>query len=249
MLHPILEKNATIGPKICGGVITNHAFEYLKLPEDIQVNKFREISVYNNSKSATMKKKDSFIYTVDRGILGQWQLKKLNRESIEIRTGARVSKITKDYLIVDNREKFTFKYLVGADGVASIVRKYLKLKTDFVTNSSSTAYIVFIPEHYNPKAERITLLSEYIDYLEDEKPTKIEMLDMINEIIRDIDFLKNGKSIEIGSYAKETLILFELLDKEDLILKKVDVDGEGGTTITPITLDELKSFISKVESK
>ncbi|RKX27505.1 MAG: hypothetical protein DRP47_06430 [Candidatus Zixiibacteriota bacterium] len=127
----LLEKNITIGPKICGGGITNHAIEYLKLPKDIQGNKFREIRVYNNSKSATMKKKDDFIYTVDREILGQWQLKKLNKENVEIRTDAKVSKITKNYLIVNNDEKIKFKYLVGADGVASIVRKYLKLRTGF----------------------------------------------------------------------------------------------------------------------
>ena len=125
----------------------------------------------------------------------------------------------------------------------------MKLKTDFVTNSSSTAYIVFIPEHYNPKAERITLLSEYIDYLEDEKPTKIEMLNMINEITQDIKFLKNGEEISLGQYGWKGLILNDLLEKEDLLLKRIDIDGPGDSIVSPITLDEIKELLSKAEIK
>lgn len=124
----------------------------------------------------------------------------------------------------------------------------MKIKRDFITNSSSTAYIVFIPEHYNLKVERIILLSEYKDYLEDEEPTKKQMLDTINEIMEDIDLLKKGKEVGVGQYGCVKLILHDLLEEENFILKIIDIDSSGDNTFSPITLDELKNITSKVEN-
>jgi hypothetical protein len=125
----------------------------------------------------------------------------------------------------------------------------MKIKRDFVTNSSSTAMIVFIPEQYNLETERIVTTEEYKDYLEDEEPTKEEMLNIIDKITDNMNYLQLGKEISIDQYGRDKLIFFEILSKDDLILKKIEVDGPGATTVYPITLDELKGFISKVESK
>lgn len=124
----------------------------------------------------------------------------------------------------------------------------MKIKRDFITNSSSTAYIVFIPEHYNLKVERIILLSEYKDYLEDQEPTKKQMLDIINEIIEDIDFLKNGEAVGVGQYSCKKLILQDLLEEENFILKTIHMDNSGDNIFCPVSLDELKNIISKVEN-
>ena len=123
----------------------------------------------------------------------------------------------------------------------------MKIKRDFVTNSSSTAMIVFIPEHYNLETERIIITDEYKDYLEDEEPTKEEMLKVIDEITDNMNYLQSGEEISIDQYGRDKLIFFEILIKDDLILKKIDIDGPGATTIYPISLDELKKFVSKAE--
>lgn len=124
----------------------------------------------------------------------------------------------------------------------------MKLKRDFITNSSSTAMIVFIPEHYNLEAERIVVTKEYKDYLEDEEPTKEEMLNMIDKINDDMNYLQLGEKISIDHDAK-ALILFEILTKDELILKEIYLDSGSEAAIYPITLDELKGFVSKAESK
>lgn len=124
----------------------------------------------------------------------------------------------------------------------------MKLKRDFITNSSSTAMIVFIPEYYNLEAERIVVTKEYKDYLEDEEPTKEEMLNMIDKINDDMNYLQLGEKISIDHDTK-ALILFEILTEDELILKSIYLDSGSEAAIYPITLDELKGFVSKAESK
>lgn len=125
----------------------------------------------------------------------------------------------------------------------------MKVKIDFITNSSSAAFIVFVPDSYNITPQRIVSSSEYKDYLEDEEPTKKEMVDMVDGIIDNMNYLQGGEEISIDQYGRDKLIFFEILSKDDLILKTIEVDGPGATTVYPITLDELKKLVSKVESK
>ena len=70
------------------------------------------------------------MYTVDRKNLGQWQLEKLrSAENIEIRTKSAVTEFGKNYVVVNDSDKIGYKYMVGADGSNSIVRRFLGIKT------------------------------------------------------------------------------------------------------------------------
>jgi len=122
----LLEKNEIIGPKVCAGGLVSHDLAYLKLPDELLDNKFNEITMHTPHFSRQVKLDYNFVNTVDRQNLGQWQLKKL--KNIDIRTKTRVTEIGKNY-VVANGEKIVYKYLVGADGSNSIVRKYVGLKT------------------------------------------------------------------------------------------------------------------------
>ena len=123
----------------------------------------------------------------------------------------------------------------------------MKIKYDFITNSSSAAFVVFIPKSYNLTKEMIEKTNEYADYLEMEEPDLQNIDDLVNELINHVDLLKQGQEVMVGPYGYDSLILVELLTEENLIFKHVEVDGEGSSTVTPITLDELNDFILKVK--
>jgi len=125
----LLEKNLEIGPKICAGGLTGKDIEYLNLPKKLIDFKYDKIKLHVNNISSTIKHEENFAYTIDRKNLGQWQLKKLKKlKNIEVRTNAKVSKIEKSFIIV-NDKKISYKFLVGADGSSSLVKRYLGIKS------------------------------------------------------------------------------------------------------------------------
>jgi len=125
----LLEKNFEIGPKVCAGGLTGKDIEYLNLPQNLIDFQYDKINIQINIFKFKIKNKDNFAYTIDRKNLGQWQLKKLKKfKNIEVRTKSRVTKIEKNFIIV-NDKKISYKFLVGADGSSSIVKRYLGLKS------------------------------------------------------------------------------------------------------------------------
>ncbi|MGM0408843.1 MAG: FAD-dependent monooxygenase [Bacteroidota bacterium] len=124
----LLEKNLKIGPKPCGGLMTQNGMIYLR--QDIGGEKFNNFFMNSASKKNKINISKTPLYTINREKLGQFQLKKVNKfQNITIRKESRVEKIEKNYVIV-NKKKIKFDYLVGADGSSSIVRRYLGVKTN-----------------------------------------------------------------------------------------------------------------------
>jgi len=121
----LLEKNEVIGPKICAGGLTKKAVQYLNLPDDLIDFQSDEIKLHVNNKYSLIKHGSAFVYTINRGKLGHWQLEKLRKfPNVKIETNSFVSAIGKNYLIAGNR-KIKYDFLVGADGSLSVVRQYL----------------------------------------------------------------------------------------------------------------------------
>lgn len=125
----LLEKNKTIGPKVCAGGLTSFK-KQLDLPEDITKD-FKKISYYISGKEYEINL-TRHISTIDRAELGRVMLSKIkNCETIDILTDTTVIKVDKDR-ITTSKGDFSFNYLVGADGANSIVRKFLGLKTKYL---------------------------------------------------------------------------------------------------------------------
>jgi geranylgeranyl reductase len=123
----LLEKNNTIGPKICAGGLTRKCIQLLKLPIELTERSYQDAIFQSPNVKTRLELGKIFGYTVNREKLGKWQLEKIKNTSVEVKTGAEVIKITNQEIELKNGECFQYKYLVGADGSNSIVRKFLKL--------------------------------------------------------------------------------------------------------------------------
>ena len=125
----VLEQNKEIGPKVCAGGLTKRDIELLNLPKTLLDFQSNEVILHVNNHKFEIKDKENSIFTIERRNLGQWQLKKLKKsKNIEVRTNSRVSKIEKNFVVV-NGKKIAYDFLVGADGSYSKVRKYLGVES------------------------------------------------------------------------------------------------------------------------
>ncbi len=121
----VLEQKKVIGDKVCAGGLTLRDFE-LGIPKSIVDKKFSKVIFHTPLQKTVVKQKDFFVATVDRKKLGKWMAKQASKSGAEIRTNSRVGNIEKNHVVV-GKEKIRFKYLIGADGSNSIVRKSLGL--------------------------------------------------------------------------------------------------------------------------
>ncbi len=130
----LLEKNKIIGPKVCAGGLTKKCLKYVNdFPNKLLDYNYRRIKFYTPLNYTLLKSDDFLVCTINRRNFGQWQLNKINNfKNIIIKTDTKVTKINKDYIITNNKEKFQYKFLVGADGSNSVVRRHLGLKIDSV---------------------------------------------------------------------------------------------------------------------
>ncbi len=137
----LIEKNEKIGPKICGGGVRLCDFENLGMSEDLIACRFEEAGIQ--------------YVTIDRSVLGQWQAKNLST-NVCLRTKTIVTAIKKDYIIINKTEKIGYRYLVGADGSLSKVRKYLQSKGTLPQERYILIGIQYLTHNYKyPKAEFI----------------------------------------------------------------------------------------------
>lgn len=154
----LLEKNHEIGPKICAGGLTFKSIEKLNLDSKIIDKEHDEVILHSPLAKNVVKKDYTIASMVDRKVLGQWLLKKISHK-VEIRLNAQVTEISKDFVIVNNEEKVYYKYLVGADGSLSVVRRYLGL----ITSKFGVAVQYIIPtDKY--KSLEVFFSSKYFNF-------------------------------------------------------------------------------------
>lgn len=132
----VLEKNKTIGPKVCAGGIPFHALQHLDLPTSLHEKSFPAQLVITPRQKATIQSSLPIIATVNRKKLGQHMLQKALQAGAEVRTDSLVTGIDKTHIVASAPqsshapEKIGYDFLVGADGSSSIVRKYLHLPVE-----------------------------------------------------------------------------------------------------------------------
>ena len=125
----VLERNSSIGPKVCAGGIPSVA-QGLGFPEDLWERSFTSQHISSNWQHAVIQESSPIIRTVDRGRLGRWMAEKAVTAGVTIATGTLVLKISQDRVHTRGGEEFGFSFLVGADGSSSLVRRQLGIPTE-----------------------------------------------------------------------------------------------------------------------
>jgi len=124
----LLEKQEGFGDKLCAGGLTTKALVVLPLPDHIIKQKILRTSIHSRRRDAGTDTSVPALFTVDRRVLGKYQRSLLDGTEVEARTNCQVIEIRDNTVVLKDGESFGFKYLVGADGYSSKVRRHLGLK-------------------------------------------------------------------------------------------------------------------------
>lgn len=122
------------------------------------------------------------------------------------------------------------------------------VKTDFVTNSSSTIYIVYVPKKYPFTTNKmVNEFNEQKKYYCEEDWEPYNTVHQIKNIFDGIlDRLKKGKvvyswdDIAPGFFWQAVL---NLLQKEGLVIQEVESGVSGDDCLKPITLDSIEKIM------
>ncbi len=126
----ILEKKEVIGEKVCAGGLTRKDQEMLLLPDALIEQKMYVTMLRTSLFRSFSRYEKPVLYTIDRRKLGQWMAGEVQKKGIEIRTGTKVVKIDDDKVYTDTGSEIVWRFLIGADGVTSVVRRYLNLPVE-----------------------------------------------------------------------------------------------------------------------
>ncbi len=106
----------------------------------------------------------------------------------------------------------------------------MKISNGFVSNSSSSSYVVFIPDDFDLDYE----------YIQDESDGEIEA-----DILRDFVMkLRSGEDIWFESGYNECEILIEKLNEKGLVLTSIDTGPDSGI-ISCVDVDKIKKIYNK----
>ena len=116
----------------------------------------------------------------------------------------------------------------------------MKIKTDFITNSSTTVQIVHVPN-------KLTISKEDVKRLDDYKELPLdELYDKVTEIL---DELKGSGSYSPWDHVGGAFyVITQYLDEKGLSLKSMDVGGSEGTYIVNISERDIQNLIATVAS-
>lgn len=129
----------------------------------------------------------------------------------------------------------------------------MKIKTDFVTNSSSTAYVVYIPKKFIITEDEMLNLM-YLDELdvfkdEEDETKRTQMIVQLGFQI--LEELKNGKNFHGMDYDEDDNrdkfnIAHSICSKYNFILDDIETGGgDGNDVIIAVTREQL----DKIEKK
>lgn len=120
----IIDKRVVLGSKPCGGGICDKEVAVLYDPKFAKIITKQKIELGDFKVQLTHKYKRITFEREDLALF--WEKKIEGKKNITLFKNTTLDKITPDSIIT-SRGEFKYKYLVGADGASSMVRRYLGL--------------------------------------------------------------------------------------------------------------------------
>ena len=126
----------------------------------------------------------------------------------------------------------------------------MKIKTDFVTNSSSVCYIVFVPNEFSVTD---SMIEEAIEdekcYWDDDDTLPPNVENMREEVSECVELLKQGDNIYRNSYGDgvDTItysIVQNILNSNDMDLTSIDISSDGEDIIAGITEEKVMKIMA-----
>ncbi len=120
----------------------------------------------------------------------------------------------------------------------------MKIKCDFITNSSSVAYIVMIPNNFYANDDEIKKRFEERK-LYDDCPPKLE--EVIEELSECIETLKEGENIWCYGHDGVNQTVFhticDICYNNDFSIASIDISSEGNNIIQGVKEEVIENMI------
>jgi geranylgeranyl reductase len=141
----VLEKNAAPSYKVCGGGIDS---KYIKaeVSPDILEREFNQFFLLTKKSSFPVGNGSVyFIGTLDRKLLNEKLTERAKSAGARILFDKQVKTVEEGKVVTTDGEEFAYDFLVGADGINSVVRRFVGLRTE----KFLVAYQYMIPGKYD----------------------------------------------------------------------------------------------------
>jgi geranylgeranyl reductase len=126
----VLERKSIVGPKVCGGGITWDGL-LRRVPMKLIEGAFPAQHIRSNFQRTVIQAPEPIVATIRRDVLGKWMCRQAENAGATIVTSCTVHGITST-AVSTSKGDFSYRFLVGADGSSSIVRKHIGLASERV---------------------------------------------------------------------------------------------------------------------
>lgn len=130
----VIERNSEIGPKVCAGGITWSGLIKI-IPQNLIERTFPSQYITTRFQNLRVDDTNPIIATVNRKRLGQYMAEVAKTHNATILTSSSLRTIDRKSISLINlktkkTEKYSYDFLVGADGSSSMVRRYLGIPSE-----------------------------------------------------------------------------------------------------------------------